>query len=66
MLPAIPIKDDFFSGSSDLPLEKGTVLCLETPYFDPKVGNVHREHTVVITEQGCELITPEERQLFYS
>jgi Xaa-Pro dipeptidase len=66
LLPPIPIRDDFFSGSSDLPLENGTVLCLETPYFDPKVGNVHREHTVVITEHGCELITPEERRLFYS
>lgn len=65
LLPPIPIKDDFFAGNSDLPLEEDAVVCIETPYFDPQLGNVHREHTVVITRDGCELIAPEERRLFY-
>lgn len=47
----------------DQALEAGMVLCLETPYYELGWGGMMVEDTVLITENGCELLSVSDRSL---
>jgi Xaa-Pro dipeptidase len=48
----LPIRDDCIEVDSDLTLEPGMVINLETPLFLPTAGALQIEKTYVITENG--------------
>jgi len=45
-------------------LEAGMVLCVETPYYELGFGGLQVEDMVLVTAQGCELLTALSRELF--
>ncbi|MGH9100623.1 MAG: M24 family metallopeptidase, partial [Acidimicrobiales bacterium] len=47
----------------DQALEPGMVLCFETPYYELGWGGMMVEDTVVITDNGCELLSVSDRSL---
>lgn len=49
--------------ASETPLEAGMVLCVETPYYEIGWGGMMVEDTVIVTEQGCEVLTHTSRLL---
>lgn len=50
-------------GKTDLVLEPGMVFCFETPYYELGWGGMMVEDTLVITEDGCELLSTSDRSL---
>lgn len=48
---------------NDEPLVAGTVLEVETPYYEAGVVGLQVEDTVLVTEKGCELLTASSRAL---
>lgn len=44
-------------------LEQGMVLCIETPYYELGLGGLQVEDMVVVTDDGCELLTQLDRQI---
>ena len=44
-------------------LEPGMVLCVETPFYDLDRGGMMVEDALVITEDGCEVLTTSDRSL---
>ena len=47
----------------DTPLERGMVFCFETPFYDLDAGGMMVEDAVVITEDGCRVLTVSDRSL---
>ncbi len=45
------------------PLESGMVFCFETPFYDLDAGGMMVEDAVVITDDGCEVMTVSDRSL---
>ena len=58
------IRDDCVQLASDLPLEANMVINLEATIRMPGVGSVHIEHSFVVTEEGCQLLVPQRRDIF--
>lgn len=50
-------------GATDTPLEPGMVFEVETPYYELGFGGLQVEDTVVITEDGCRVLTRSSREL---
>ncbi len=48
---------------NDTALESGMVFCFETPFYDLDAGGMMVEDAVVITEDGCEVLTTSDRSL---
>ena len=44
-------------------LEEGMVLCLETPYYELGLGGLQVEDMVLVTSDGCELLTQLDREI---
>jgi Xaa-Pro aminopeptidase len=44
-------------------LEEGMVLCLETPYYELGVGGLQVEDMVLVTSDGCDLLTQLDREI---
>lgn len=57
------IKDDFLACSTDIPLETSMVLNIEAPYLIWGWGGAHLEKTIVVHNDGAELLVNQERQL---
>jgi Xaa-Pro aminopeptidase len=49
--------------TTETPLEPGMVFEIETPYYELGFGGLQVEDTVVITEDGCRLLTRSSREL---
>ena len=47
----------------DTMLEPGMVLCVETPFYDLDRGGMMVEDALVITKEGCEVLTTSDRSL---
>jgi Xaa-Pro dipeptidase len=60
----IPHEYPILGPDSDTVLEEGMVLCLETPYYLWQVGGFAPEDEVLITANGCELLTTPQEKLF--
>ena len=54
----------FLPGVGDIALERGMVLNLEAPYYEPGFGGLQIENTVLITEDGWEPITTNSNEMF--
>jgi Xaa-Pro aminopeptidase len=50
-------EDPGVSGRSETVLEPGMVITIEPGIYKPGIGGVRIEDTVIVTEQGCEVIT---------
>jgi Xaa-Pro aminopeptidase len=50
-------------GRTDVLLEPGMVFCFETPYYELGWGGMMVEDTLVITSDGCELLSTSDRSL---
>jgi Xaa-Pro aminopeptidase len=48
---------------TDQELEPGMVFCFETPYYEIGWGGMMVEDTLVITEEGCELLSVSDRSM---
>jgi Xaa-Pro dipeptidase len=57
----LEIRDDCIAVDSDLPLEEGMVINLETPLFLPTAGALQIEKTFVVTADGCCELSPQDR-----
>jgi Xaa-Pro dipeptidase len=57
------IQDECIEIPSDLPLEEGMVLNLETPLFMPPEASLHVEQTFLVTASGTEPLTSQDREL---
>ncbi len=55
------IRDDCIDLDADLPLEAGMILNIEIPYFFPPEGSMHIEQTFLVTQDGCEPLTEQNR-----
>ncbi len=55
------IKDDCIDVSSDLTLEANMVVNLESAMFLPLLGSIHMEKSLVVTEDGCRPLVPQDR-----
>ncbi len=49
--------------ATETPLESGMVFEVETPYYELGFGGVQVEDTVVVTDEGCGLLTRSSREL---
>ena len=47
----------------DQPLEAGMVFCFETPFYELGWGGMMVEDTLVITDDGCELLSVSDRSM---
>ena len=61
----LTISDDCVDVPSDLPLETGMIINFEASMFMPGSGSVQVEVTTLITEDGCRLLIPQNREPFY-
>jgi Xaa-Pro dipeptidase len=52
------------NATTETPLEAGMVFEVETPYYELGFGGVQVEDTVLVTDQGCKLLTMSSRELF--
>jgi len=41
----------------DMPLQAGMVLAMEPAAYVPGVGSVRSEHVILITDEGCEVLS---------
>jgi Xaa-Pro dipeptidase len=58
----VPHEHPILSPDSDVEIEEGMVLCIETPYYRWKIGGFAPEDEVLVTADGFELFTtPQER-----
>jgi Xaa-Pro aminopeptidase len=57
------IQDDCIDIPSDLPLEEGMILNLETPLFMPPEASLHVEQTFLVTANGADPLIPQDREL---
>ena len=55
------IADECVAVGSDLALEENMVVNLESAMFLPGVGSVHRERSLLITDNGCRELIPHDR-----
>jgi Xaa-Pro aminopeptidase len=58
------VKSDFLPPTTDIPIETGTTLCIENPCRAFGIGGATEECTIVVTENGCEPLFPQERKLW--
>ena len=56
------ISDDCVDAHSDLPIEEDMVLNIEAPLSLAGVGSLHLEQSVVVTPDGCRLLTDQQRE----
>lgn len=60
----LEIYDDPLLGPGQVtPLEAGMVLEVETPYYELGFGGLQVEDTVLVTDDGCRLLTESDRSL---
>lgn len=59
--PAARLQDECVDESSDLPLEAGMVINLESAMFVPGAGSVHVEQSFLVTAEGSEPLVPQDR-----
>lgn len=55
------ITDDCVDEPSDIPIEEGMVINLESAMFVPGSGSVHIEHSFIVTAHGNEPLVPQDR-----
>ena len=51
------------SPKNEMPLEKNMVLCVETPYYIWGLGGFAPEDMLVVTEEGCDLLTTPQKEI---
>jgi Xaa-Pro aminopeptidase len=51
------------SPKNEMPLEKNMVLCVETPYYIWGLGGFAPEDMLVVTEEGCDLLTTPQEEI---
>jgi len=56
------LSDGFIEANTDIPLEEGMVINLETPYYPFGKGSFQIERTVVVTTNGFSDVTPQDRE----
>jgi Xaa-Pro aminopeptidase len=54
----------FLAQGHSYPLEEGMTLAVEPKIVFPGEGSVGLENTVMVTENGCEILTPLEMEIF--
>jgi len=54
----------FIAQGQSYPLEEGMTLSLEPKIVFPGEGSVGIENTVVVTCDGCEILTPASQEIF--
>jgi Xaa-Pro dipeptidase len=55
------IRDECIDVPSDLPLETDMVINLESSMFMSGAASLHIEHSFIVTDDGCRLLTPQDR-----
>ena len=40
-----------------MPIEKGMVICIETPYYEIGWGGIQLEDTMLVTDKGVEFLS---------
>lgn len=55
----------FISNSNPGTFEPGMIFCIEAPYYSSKLGSYNVEDTLLITENGYELFTNANKELFW-
>lgn len=58
-----PYEAPIINPATDQELEPGMVFCFETPYYEVGWGGMMVEDSLVITENGCELLSVSDRSL---
>jgi len=61
--PAGPKRLKVPAKNSSQVLEAGMVITIEPGVYIPRVGGVRIEDMVLVTEQGCEVLTPTKKEL---
>ena len=59
-----PIDDVYLPDNTDIPLEEGTVLCIENPCQVLGLGGTQIEKTIIVTKNGYEPLVKQERKLW--
>jgi Xaa-Pro dipeptidase len=54
----------FLAQGQVYPLEQGMTFAVEPKIVFPGEGSVGLENTVVVTSEGCEILTPLEQEIF--
>ena len=57
------VEEPPFIGPNNSVLEPGMVICLEVPYYPADVGGFNIEDVILITDDGCEVLTKSPRDL---
>ena len=47
----------FFTKHNKMPIEKGMVICIETPYYEIGWGGIQLEDTMLVTDKGVEFLS---------
>jgi Xaa-Pro aminopeptidase len=47
----------FLTKSNKMPIEKGMVICVETPYYEIGWGGIQLEDTILVTDDGVEFLS---------
>ena len=59
-----PVDNVYLPGNTDIPLEEGTVLCIENPCQVLGLGGTQIEKTIIVTKNGYEPLVKQERKLW--